>query len=201
MASYRRKNTKRRRKADPTLADDLFKIIMALVLLVAAIIIAFVVFRNAAGFKLPDLKIDLPTVEESSADETVKMTKTEALISEETASEETTTADGGDFEVESRIAAVEASIEEREKYSDTKEETENTKEETETEAETRKKSESAETEEKKKEKTKETENTEETPDEEEIVIIEGGPMEQDGPGDGPAEAMNDVIISNEGPLG
>lgn len=194
MASYRRKNTKRRRKADPTLADDLFKIIMALVLLVAAIIIAFVVFRNAAGFKLPDLKIDLPTVEESSADETVKMTKTEALISEETASEETTTADGGDFEVESRIAAVEASIEEREKYSDTKEETE-------TEAETRKKSESAETEEKKKEKTKETENTEETPDEEEIVIIEGGPMEQDGPGDGPAEAMNDVIISNEGPLG
>lgn len=125
MSDYRKRSTKRRRQREATLIGDLFKILFAVSMLIVAILAAFFVFKNVAGFRLPDLRVTTEAVETSeeagSIDTTEKHTEaaeTHSTVPEtaESASENAAVPEESEEEeAEKEIASVEASIEESRK--------------------------------------------------------------------------------------
>ena len=108
MSDYRKRSTKRKKRKEATLVGDLFKILFAVSMLIIAILVAFFVFKNVSGFKLPDLRVTTAETEES---------ETATVVSIDT--KESAAATGAeDAEIEKKIESVEASIEESVKSSE-----------------------------------------------------------------------------------
>ena len=81
MSDYRKRSTKRKKRKEATLVGDLFKILFAVSMLIIAILVAFFVFKNVSGFKLPDLRVTTAETEESETATVVSIdTKESAAV-------------------------------------------------------------------------------------------------------------------------
>ena len=125
MSDYRKRSTKRKKRKEATLVGDLFKILFAVSMLIIAILVAFFVFKNVSGFKLPDLRVTTAETEESETATVVSMdTKESAAVETSTQIQVTESAQlpaatgAEDEEIEKKIESVEASIEESVKSSE-----------------------------------------------------------------------------------
>lgn len=125
MSDYRKRSTKRKKRKEATLVGDLFKILFAVSMLIIAILVAFFVFKNVSGFKLPDLRVTTAETEESETATVVSIdtresaaveTSTQIQVTESTQLPAATGAE--DEEIEKKIESVEASIEESVKSSE-----------------------------------------------------------------------------------
>ena len=121
MSNYRKRSTKRKKRKEATLVGDLFKILLAVSMLIVAILVAFFVFKNVSGFKLPDLRVTTAETEESETPVVVNIGTSENALAEtsaqpsptesaEASQEAATGAEGED--IDQKIESVEASIEE-----------------------------------------------------------------------------------------
>ncbi len=121
MSNYRKRSTKRKKRKEATLVGDLFKILFAVSMLIVAILVAFFVFKNVSGFKLPDLRVTTAETEESETPVVVNIGTSENALAEtsaqpsptesaEASQEAATGAEGED--IDQKIESVEASIEE-----------------------------------------------------------------------------------------
>lgn len=119
MSDYRKRSMKRKKRKEATLVGDLFKILFAVSMLIIAILVAFFVFKNVSGFKLPDLRVTAAETEESAAVET----STQIQVTESAQLPAATGAE--DEEIEKKIESVEASIEESVKSSEAESKKEN----------------------------------------------------------------------------
>lgn len=135
MSDYRKRSTKRKKRKEATLVGDLFKILFAVSMLIIAILVAFFVFKNVSGFKLPDLRVTTAETEESETATLVSMDAKESAAVETSAQSQVTesaqlpTATGAeDEEIEKKIESVEASIEESVKSSEAESKKESTAE-------------------------------------------------------------------------
>ena len=125
MSDYRKRSTKRKKRKEATLVGDLFKILFAVSMLIIAILVAFFVFKNVSGFKLPDLRVTTAETEESETATVVSIdTKESAAVETSTQIQVTESAQlpaatgAEDEEIEKKIESVEASIEESVKSSE-----------------------------------------------------------------------------------
>ena len=125
MSDYRKRSTKRKKRKEATLVGDLFKILFAVSMLIIAILVAFFVFKNVSGFKLPDLRVTTAETEESETATVVSIdTKESAAVETSTQTQVTESAQlpaatgAEDEEIEKKIESVEASIEESVKSSE-----------------------------------------------------------------------------------
>lgn len=125
MSDYRKRSTKRKKRKEATLVGDLFKILFAVSMLIIAILVAFFVFKNVSGFKLPDLRVTTAETEESETATVVSIdTKESAAVETSTQIQVTESAQlpaatgAEDAEIEKKIESVEASIEESVKSSE-----------------------------------------------------------------------------------
>ena len=125
MSDYRKRSTKRKKRREATLVGDLFKILFAVSMLIIAILVAFFVFKNVSGFKLPDLRVTTAETEESETATVVSIdTKESAAVETSTQIQVTESAQlpaatgAEDEEIEKKIESVEASIEESVKSSE-----------------------------------------------------------------------------------
>ena len=125
MSDYRKRSTKRKKRKEATLVGDLFKILFAVSMLIIAILVAFFVFKNVRGFKLPDLRVTTAETEESETATVVSIdTKESAAVETSTQIQVTESAQlpaatgAEDEEIEKKIESVEASIEESVKSSE-----------------------------------------------------------------------------------
>lgn len=125
MSDYRKRSTKRKKRKEATLVGDLFKILFAVSMLIIAILVAFFVFKNVSGFKLPDLRVTAAETEESETATVVSIdTKESAAVETSTQIQVTESAQlpaatgAEDEEIEKKIESVEASIEESVKSSE-----------------------------------------------------------------------------------
>ena len=125
MSDYRKRSTKRKKRKEATLVGDLFKILFAVSMLIIAILVAFFVFKNVSGFKLPDLRVTTAETEESVTATVVSIdTKESAAVETSTQIQVTESAQlpaatgAEDEEIEKKIESVEASIEESVKSSE-----------------------------------------------------------------------------------
>lgn len=125
MSDYRKRSTKRKKRKEATLVGDLFKILFAVSMLIIAILVAFFVFKNVSGFKLPDLRVTTAETEESETATVVSIdTKESAAVETSTQIQVTGSAQlpaatgAEDAEIEKKIESVEASIEESVKSSE-----------------------------------------------------------------------------------
>ena len=125
MSDYRKRSTKRKKRKEATLVGDLFKILFAVSMLIIAILVAFFVFKNVSGFKLPDLRVTTAETEESEKATVVSIdTKESAAVETSTQIQVTESAQlpaatgAEDEEIEKKIESVEASIEESVKFSE-----------------------------------------------------------------------------------
>lgn len=125
MSDYRKRSTKRKKRKEATLVGDLFKILFAVSMLIIAILVAFFVFKNVSGFKLPDLRVTTAETEESETATVVSIdTKERAAVETSTQIQATESAQlpaatgAEDEEIEKKIESVEASIEESVKSSE-----------------------------------------------------------------------------------
>ena len=125
MSDYRKRSTKRKKRKEATLVGDLFKILFAVSMLIIAILVAFFVFKNVSGFKLPDLRVTTAETEESETATVVSIDTKESAAVETSAQIQVTesaqlpAATGAeDEEIEKKIESVEASIEESVKSSE-----------------------------------------------------------------------------------
>lgn len=125
MSDYRKRSTKRKKRKEATLVGDLFKILFAVSMLIIAILVAFFVFKNVSGFKLPDLRVTTAETEESETATVLSMdTKESAAVETSTQIQVTESAQlpaatgAEDEEIEKKIESVEASIEESVKSSE-----------------------------------------------------------------------------------
>ena len=138
MSDYRKRSTKRKKRKEATLVGDLFKILFAVSMLIIAILVAFFVFKNVSGFKLPDLRVTTAETEESETAIVVSIDTKESAAVEtsaqiqvtESAQQPAETAATGaeDEEIEKKIESVEASIEESVKSSEAESKKESTAE-------------------------------------------------------------------------
>lgn len=125
MSDYRKRSTKRKKRKEATLVGDLFKILFAVSMLIIAILVAFFVFKNVSGFKLPDLRVTTAETEESETATVVSIdTRESAAVETSTQIQVTESAQlpaatgAEDEEIEKKIESVEASIEESVKSSE-----------------------------------------------------------------------------------
>lgn len=132
MSDYRKRSMKRKKRKEATLVGDLFKILFAVSMLIIAILVAFFVFKNVSGFKLPDLRVTAAETEESETATVVSMdTKERAAVETSTQIQVTESAQlpaatgAEDEEIEKKIESVEASIEESVKSSEAESKKEN----------------------------------------------------------------------------
>ena len=135
MSDYRKRSTKRKKRKEATLVGDLFKILFAVSMLIIAILVAFFVFKNVSGFKLPDLRVTTAETEESETATVVSIdTKESAAVETSTQIQVTESAQlpaatgAEDEEIEKKIESVEASIEESVKSSEAESKKESTAE-------------------------------------------------------------------------
>ena len=135
MSDYRKRSTKRKKRKEATLVGDLFKILFAVSMLIIAILVAFFVFKNVSGFKLPDLRVTTAETQESetatlvSSDTKESVTVETSAQSQVTESAQLPAATGAeDEEIEKKIESVEASIEESVKSSEAESKKESTAE-------------------------------------------------------------------------
>lgn len=135
MSDYRKRSTKRKKRKEATLVGDLFKILFAVSMLIIAILVAFFVFKNVSGFKLPDLRVTTAETQESetatlvSSDTKESATVETSAQSQVTESAQLPAATGAeDEEIEKKIESVEASIEESVKSSEAESKKESTAE-------------------------------------------------------------------------
>ena len=125
MSDYRKRSTKRKKRKEATLVGDLFKILFAVSMLIIAILVAFFVFKNVSGFKLPDLRVTTAETEESETATVVSIdTRESAAVETSTQIQVTESAQlpaatgAEDEQIEKKIESVEASIEESVKSSE-----------------------------------------------------------------------------------
>lgn len=135
MSDYRKRSTKRKKRKEATLVGDLFKILFAVSMLIIAILVAFFVFKNVSGFKLPDLRVTTAETQESETATLVSIDTKESATVETSAQSQVTesaqlpAATGAeDEEIEKKIESVEASIEESVKSSEAESKKESTAE-------------------------------------------------------------------------
>ena len=135
MSDYRKRSTKRKKRKEATLVGDLFKILFAVSMLIIAILVAFFVFKNVSGFKLPDLRVTTAETQESETATLVNIDTKESATVETSAQSQVTenaqlpAATGAeDEEIEKKIESVEASIEEGVKSSEAESKKESTAE-------------------------------------------------------------------------
>lgn len=135
MSDYRKRSTKRKKRKEATLVGDLFKILFAVSMLIIAILVAFFVFKNVSGFKLPDLRVTTAETQESETATLVSIDTKESATVETSAQSQVTesaqlpAATGAeDEEIEKKIESVEASIEESAKSSEAESKKESTAE-------------------------------------------------------------------------
>ena len=138
MSDYRKRSTKRKKRKEATLVGDLFKILFAVSMLIIAILVAFFVFKNVSGFKLPDLRVTTAETEESETATVVSIDTKESAAVETSAQiqvtesaqlpAETAATGAEDEEIEKKIESVEASIEESVKSSEAESKKESTAE-------------------------------------------------------------------------
>ena len=135
MSDYRKRSTKRKKRKEATLVGDLFKILFAVSMLIIAILVAFFVFKNVSGFKLPDLRVTTAETQESETATLVSIDTWESATVETSAQSQVTesaqlpAATGAeDEEIEKKIESVEASIEESVKSSEAESKKESTAE-------------------------------------------------------------------------
>lgn len=135
MSDYRKRSTKRKKRKEATLVGDLFKILFAVSMLIIAILVAFFVFKNVSGFKLPDLRVTTAETQESETATLVNIDTKESATVETSAQSQVTesaqlpAATGAeDEEIEKKIESVEASIEESVKSSEAESKKESTAE-------------------------------------------------------------------------
>ena len=135
MSDYRKRSTKRKKRKEATLVGDLFKILFAVSMLIIAILVAFFVFKNVSGFKLPDLRVTTAETQESETATLVSIDTRESATVETSAQSQVTesaqlpAATGAeDEEIEKKIESVEASIEESVKSSEAESKKESTAE-------------------------------------------------------------------------
>ena len=215
MSDYRKRSTKRKKRKEATLVGDLFKILFAVSMLIIAILVAFFVFKNVSGFKLPDLRVTTAETQESETATLVSIDTKESATVETSAQSQVTesaqlpAATGAeDEEIEKKIESVEASIEESVKSSEAESKKESTAED-----------ESRETKESKQEKeskeSKASDKVEELPSRKDTEIegpvpgsgsqgeISNGPVVgPDTVKESPETVQKDgAVISEGGPLG
>ena len=138
MSDYRKRSTKRKKRKEATLVGDLFKILFAVSMLIIAILVAFFVFKNVSGFKLPDLRVTVAETQESETATVVSIDTKESAAVETSAQiqvtesaqlpAETAATGAEDEEIEKKIESVEASIEESVKSSEAESKKESTAE-------------------------------------------------------------------------
>ena len=135
MSDYRKRSTKRKKRKEATLVGDLFKILFVVSMLIIAILVAFFVFKNVSGFKLPDLRVTTAETQESETATLVSIDTKESATVETSAQSQVTesaqlpAATGAeDEEIEKKIESVEASIEESVKSSEAESKKESTAE-------------------------------------------------------------------------
>ena len=192
MSDYRKRSTKRKKRKEATLVGDLFKILFAVSMLIIAILVAFFVFKNVSGFKLPDLRVTTAETEESETATVVSIdTKERASVETSTQIQVTESAQlpaatgAEDAEIEKKIESVEASIEESVKSSEAE-----AKKESPAEDESRKTKESKQEKENKESKT--SDKVEELPPRKETEIE--GPV----PGsDSQGEVSNGPVVGSD----
>lgn len=138
MSDYRKRSTKRKKRKEATLVGDLFKILFAVSMLIIAILVAFFVFKNVSGFRLPDLRVTAAETQESETATVVSIDTKESAAVETSAQiqmtesaqlpAETAATGAEDEEIEKKIESVEASIEESVKSSEVESKKESTAE-------------------------------------------------------------------------
>lgn len=135
MSDYRKRSTKRKKRKEATLVGDLFKILFAVSMLIIAILVAFFVFKNVSGFKLPNLRVTTAETQESETATLVSIDTKESATVETSAQSQVTesaqlpAATGAEGEeIEKKIESVEASIEESVKSSEAESKKESTAE-------------------------------------------------------------------------
>ncbi|MDY6305332.1 MAG: hypothetical protein SPL49_01960 [Oribacterium sp.] len=136
MSENRRRSTKRRRKQEATLVGDLFRILLAVSLLIVAILAVSMVFKSVNGFTLPDLRVTAAEIETTAAP--IEITAAPETTRETTAAVTTTQAPVtvSIIDQENGGEDVEKAIEAKEKEEGVSEGTAETEESTTGEAET-----------------------------------------------------------------
>ncbi len=129
MSSYydRKRSSKRKKKEEATLVGDLFRILFAVSMLVVAILVAFLVFKNVNGFKLPDLKVTTAaeTTEQAVTSLAAETEKARETAKAETAAKTTAAESGSETldpeeqKVQDAIESAEAAVEESLKAAET----------------------------------------------------------------------------------
>ena len=146
MSDYRKRSTKRKKRKEATLVGDLFKILFAVSMLIIAILVAFFVFKNVSGFRLPDLRVTTAETQDSELSNVVSIDQKKSEVAETSAqipvtesaqaASETAATGAEDEDIEKKIESIEESItssEAESKKESTAEENTETKEEKESE--------------------------------------------------------------------
>ena len=142
MSDYRKRSTKRKKRKEATLVGDLFKILFAVSMLIIAILVAFFVFKNVSGFRLPDLRVTTAETQDSELSTVVSIDQKKSEVAETSAqipvtesaqaASETAATGAEDEDIEKKIESIEESItssEAESKKESTAEENTETKEE------------------------------------------------------------------------